>query len=104
MPLLVIARQLGGATRTERAIAIGGALSCLAYLVTCAAYKTYYLVWTYGVVAGATLSWWKYVGTTGRVIGIDSFGASGKAADLFRHFGITAEGVRQAVEETFQQS
>ncbi len=57
LPLFVIARQLGGATRTERAIAIGGALSCIAYLVTCAAYKTYYLVWTYGVVAGATLSW-----------------------------------------------
>jgi hypothetical protein len=57
MPLLLIGRQLGGASRDERAIAIGGALSCIAYLVTCAAYKTYYLVWTYGVVAGATLSW-----------------------------------------------
>lgn len=57
MPLFVIARQLGGASRAERAIAIGGALSCIAYLVTCAAYKTYYLVWAYGVVAGATLSW-----------------------------------------------
>lgn len=57
MPLFVVARQLGGASRTERAIALGGALSCIAYLVTCAAYKTYYLVWTYGVVAGATLSW-----------------------------------------------
>lgn len=57
LPLFVTARQLGGATRTERAIALGGALSCIAYLVTCAAYKTYYLVWLYGVVAGATLSW-----------------------------------------------
>ena len=56
------------------------------------------------VEAGATLPWWKYVGLDGRVIGIDSFGASGKAADLFRHFGITAEHVRQAVVETFQQS
>jgi hypothetical protein len=57
MPLFVVARQLGRASRAERAIALGGALSCIAYLVTCAAYKTYYLVWTYGVVAGATLSW-----------------------------------------------
>jgi hypothetical protein len=57
MPLFIVARQLGRASRTERAIALGGALSCIAYLVTCAAYKTYYLVWTYGVVAGATLSW-----------------------------------------------
>lgn len=57
MPLFVVARQLGSALRTERAIALGGAVSCIAYLVTCAAYKTYYLVWIYGVVAGATLSW-----------------------------------------------
>jgi hypothetical protein len=57
LPLFVIARQLGGTSRTERAIALGGGLSCIAYLVTCAAYKTYYLVWIYGVVAGATLSW-----------------------------------------------
>jgi transketolase len=51
------------------------------------------------VEAGATLPWWKYVGSNGRVIGIDSFGASGKASDLFRHFGITTERVRAAVEE-----
>lgn len=57
MPLFVIGRQLGAASRSERAIAVGGALSCIAYLVTCAAYKTYYLVWIYGVVAGASLSW-----------------------------------------------
>lgn len=57
LPLLVIGRQLGAATRDERAIAIGGALSVIAYLITCAAYKTYYLVWLLGVVTGASLSW-----------------------------------------------
>jgi transketolase len=51
------------------------------------------------VEAGATLGWWKYVGLAGRVIGIDSFGASGKAADLYRHFGLTPERVQQAVQE-----
>jgi transketolase len=51
------------------------------------------------VEAGATLSWWKYVGTGGRVIGIDSFGASGKAPDLFRHFGLTPARVQQLVQE-----
>jgi transketolase len=51
------------------------------------------------VEAGATLSWWKYVGIAGRVIGIDSFGASGKASDLFRHFGLTPERVQQVVQE-----
>lgn len=57
IPLMIIGRQLRRASRDERAIAIGGALSVVAYLVTCAAYKTYYLVWILGVVSGATLSW-----------------------------------------------
>ncbi|MCC6171375.1 MAG: transketolase [Gammaproteobacteria bacterium] len=50
------------------------------------------------VEAGATQCWWRYVGTTGRVLGIDRFGASGKAADLFREYGLTAVNVTQAVE------
>ncbi|MCA9707151.1 MAG: O-antigen ligase family protein [Myxococcales bacterium] len=57
LPLVVIGRQLRRASRVERAIAIGGAVSVVADPVTCAAYKTYYLVWIYGVVAGASLSW-----------------------------------------------
>ena len=32
------------------------------------------------------------------MLGIDRFGASGKAADLFRQFGLTAANVTQAVE------
>ncbi len=43
------------------------------------------------IEAGATALWWKYVGSAGRVLGIDRFGASGKAPDLFKHFGLTAE-------------
>lgn len=57
LPLWVIGRQLRASSRTLRAIALGGSMAIIAYLVTCAAYKTYYLVWIYGVVAGATLSW-----------------------------------------------
>ena len=53
------------------------------------------------VEAGATGLWWRYVGSEGRVIGIDQFGASGKAADLFKHFGITAQNVQQAVLDLF---
>jgi transketolase len=53
------------------------------------------------IEAGATGLWWKYVGSSGRVLGIDSFGASGKAADLYRHFGLTAEKLQQAVLESF---
>jgi transketolase len=50
------------------------------------------------VEAGATLSWWRFVGSRGRVIGIDRFGASGKGPDLFRHYGLTADNVTRAVE------
>jgi transketolase len=46
--------------------------------------------------------WRKYVGRTGRVIGIASFGESAPAKDLYAHFGITAEQVAQAVRELVQ--
>ena len=45
------------------------------------------------VEAGATQSWWRYVGQAGKVLGIDRFGASGKAADVFTHFGFTADNI-----------
>jgi transketolase len=51
------------------------------------------------IEAGATLGWWKYVGQDGQVLGIDQFGASGKAADLYQHFGLTPEHVRRALED-----
>ncbi len=51
------------------------------------------------VEAGATLSWWRYVGIDGRVIGLDEFGASGKGAELFAHFGFTAERIQREVGE-----
>lgn len=54
------------------------------------------------VEAAATQSWWRYVGSGGRVIGIDRFGASGKASDLFPHFGFTADAVERAVRELLQ--
>jgi transketolase len=43
--------------------------------------------------------WRKYVGRTGRVIGIASFGESAPAKELYQHFGITADKVAQAVRE-----
>ncbi len=50
------------------------------------------------VEAGVTDYWLKYVGLAGRVIGIDTFGESAPAADVFKDFGITTENVIQAVE------
>ncbi len=43
-------------------------------------------------------SWWKYVGLKGAMLGMDRFGASGKATDLFPHFGFTADNVAKQVE------
>jgi len=54
------------------------------------------------VEAAATQSWWRYVGSSGRVIGIDRFGASCKAADLFPHFGFTADNVARAIPSYFK--
>jgi len=51
------------------------------------------------VEAGVTDYWAKYVGLNGRVIGVDSFGASAPAAELYNYFGVTAENVVKAVEE-----
>jgi transketolase len=53
-----------------------------------------------GVEAGATGLWWRYVGTSGRVLGIDEFGASGKAPELFRKFGFGADNVLKVVLES----
>jgi transketolase len=41
--------------------------------------------------------WRKYAGRTGVVVGIASFGESAPAGDLYKHFGITAERVVDAV-------
>jgi len=43
------------------------------------------------IEAGATGGWWRYVGGNGDVVGIDRFGASAPAKDLFEHFGFTVE-------------
>jgi transketolase len=49
------------------------------------------------IEAGVTDFWRKYVGLEGAVVGIDRFGESAPAADLFKHFGFTPENVVKAV-------
>jgi len=48
--------------------------------------------------------WRKYVGLGGEVMGVDRFGESAPAAELFRHFGLTAERAVQVVERMLGQS
>jgi transketolase len=56
------------------------------------------------IEAAATETWWRYVGARGAVIGMHSFGASGVAKDLFKHFGFTVDNVVQTVERVLQDS
>jgi transketolase len=51
------------------------------------------------VEAAVTDGWWKYVGHNGKVIGIDRFGESAPADQLFKHFGFTAENVGAAIDD-----
>ncbi|NTU78833.1 MAG: transketolase [Chloroflexales bacterium] len=51
------------------------------------------------VEAATSFGWERFVGAEGRVIGIDSFGASGPYKELYHHFGLTAERVADAVGE-----
>ena len=51
------------------------------------------------VEAGVTDYWRKYVGLEGAVIGIDRFGESAPAGELFKFFGFTAERVAQAARD-----
>jgi transketolase len=53
------------------------------------------------VEAGVTDYWRKYVGLEGRVVGIDRFGESAPAGELFKHFGFTPERVAEVVRSIF---
>ncbi|MBO1254276.1 transketolase [Alteromonas sp. 5E99-2] len=44
-------------------------------------------------------TWYKYVGLDGAVIGMDTFGESAPAGDLFKHFNITLDAVVEAANK-----
>lgn len=51
------------------------------------------------VEAGATFGWERYVGSKGKCVGIDRFGASAPIGILFKEFGLTAENVVAKAKE-----
>lgn len=53
---------------------------------------------TVAVEAGSSDLWYKYVGRDGAVVGIDTYGASAPAGELFKYFGLTTEKVVEAVK------
>jgi transketolase len=46
--------------------------------------------------AASGFGWERWLGAKGAFVGMTGFGASAKAADLYKHFGITAEAIAQA--------
>lgn len=55
------------------------------------------------IEAAATAYWYRFVGLDGAVIGLDSFGASAPAADLYAYFGITVEKTMEAIQLVYQR-
>jgi transketolase len=45
------------------------------------------------IEAGVTNYWWQYVGSSGDVIGIDTFGLSAPADELFEYFGFSSNNI-----------
>lgn len=53
------------------------------------------------IEAGARLGWDRWIGDRGAFVGMNGFGASAPARDLYRHFGITRDAVVEAARAAF---
>ena len=51
------------------------------------------------IEAGVADGWWRYAGAAGRVIGMDRFGESAPAPELFEHFGFSIDNVVTVARE-----
>ncbi len=54
------------------------------------------------IEAGVTFGWQRYTGLTGLNFGIDSFGASAPADELFAYFGLSAETITSKIQATLK--
>ena len=54
------------------------------------------------VEAASPIGWDRFVGEKGAIIAMHSFGASAPAADVYRHFGITAEAIVKQAHELME--
>jgi transketolase len=52
--------------------------------------------------AASGFGWERWLGAKGAFVGMTGFGASAKAADLYKHFGITAEAIASAARRLAQ--
>ena len=51
------------------------------------------------IEAGVPIGWEKYVGDSGKIIGINTFGTSAPVNVIFKHYGITLENVLKIAKE-----
>ncbi|MHB8404590.1 MAG: transketolase [Gammaproteobacteria bacterium] len=56
------------------------------------------------VEAGVTEFWHRYVGRHGRILGIDRYGESAPAKEVFEYFGFTVDNVVKAVEAVLKRN
>jgi transketolase len=56
------------------------------------------------IEAAATLGWERVVGSTGAIVGMTTFGASGPQKDLYEHFGFTAEKIAEVAKEVAERN
>jgi transketolase len=50
------------------------------------------------VEAGVFQGWWEWVGTEGRTLTVDQYGASAPGGTIYQEYGLTVEGVIQAAQ------
>jgi transketolase len=75
-------------------------LACAALVISSTSAATRARV---AVEAAVELGWERYIGLEGRFVGMHSFGASGKIADVYKKFDINAEAVVRAAHETLAE-
>ena len=56
------------------------------------------------IEAGTSRGWNRYVGSKGKVIGIDSFGESAPSEQVFEHFGFEVANIVSVVESVIDKS
>ena len=54
------------------------------------------------IEAAAPFGWDRYIGTGGKFVGMHSFGASGPAKDVYKHFNITPEAAAEAARQALR--
>lgn len=61
------------------------------------------VIYRIAIEAGKSDGWYKYIGLHGTIIGIDTFGESASAEELFKKFGFTTDNIVQQAKNLLQK-